>query len=132
MKRLITGLILPLAVLSLSGSSLASASTQSVSASKAKMVIRIGAASSPKYGAVFDAMKRDFERSGVELQYTLYQDYLQLNDALLKREVDIAWNTPMAHARAVILTKGHAVGLVARDIDIQYAAQIIVRKDSGI
>lgn len=94
--------------------------------------LRVGAASSPKYGAVFDAMKRDFERQGQPFEFTLYMNYHKLVEALLKHEVDIAWNTPMAHARAMALTGGKVVGPIARDVDIQYAAQVVVRKDSGI
>lgn len=96
------------------------------------MMIKMGAASSPKYGSVFDAMTRDFERSGQPFEFTLYQNYYQLIDAFLSGEVDIAWNTPLAHARAVVLTNDDVIGPIARDVDIQYTTHLIVRKDSGI
>lgn len=95
-------------------------------------VVRMGAATSPKYGAVFDAMKRDFERQGHAFEYTLYQDYFDLGDAFFDGEVDIAWNTPQGHARAVLRSNGQVLGPIARDVDIQYTAQVVVRKDSGI
>lgn len=92
----------------------------------------MGAATSPKYGAVFDAMKRDFERQGHEFDYTLYMDYFDLGDAFMRRDVDIAWNTPQGHARAVLRTNDQALGPIARDVDIQYTCQVVVRKGSGI
>lgn len=94
--------------------------------------IRLGAATSPKYGAVFDAMKRDFERQGHRFEYTLYMDYFALGDAFMARDVDIAWNTPQGHARSVLRTNGQVKGPIARDVDIQYTCQIVVRKGSGI
>jgi len=95
-------------------------------------MIRMGAATSPKYGAVFDAMKRDFERQGYEFDYTLYMDYFDLGDAFMRRDVDIAWNTPQGHARAVLRTNDQVGGPIARDVDIQYTCQVVVRKGSGI
>lgn len=95
-------------------------------------MIRLGAATSPKYGAVFDAMKRDFERQGHEFEYTLYMDYFDLGDAFVRRDVDIAWNTPQGHARAVVRTNDQVLGPIARDVDIQYTCQVVVRKGSGI
>ncbi|MCO5166020.1 MAG: phosphate/phosphite/phosphonate ABC transporter substrate-binding protein [Planctomycetes bacterium] len=95
-------------------------------------VVRMGAATSPKYGAVFDAMKRDFERQGHAFEYTLYQDYFDLGDAFFDGEVDVAWNTPQGHARAVLRSGGRVLGPIARDVDIQYTAHVVVRKDSGI
>ncbi len=50
---------------------------------------------------------------------TLFPDHLALVNALLKREVDIAWNTPMAHT-------------VTCDIDIQHATKIVARRSSDI
>lgn len=97
-----------------------------------QMTIKMGAASSPKYGSVFDAMTRDFERAGQPFEFTLYQNYYQLVDAFMNGEVDIAWNTPIAHARLVKLTNGQVDGPIARDVDIKYTTQLIVRKDSGI
>lgn len=121
-----------LAALTLSACDSGSSGSDGSTSSSQQKTIRLGAASSPKYGAVFDAMKRDFERHGQPFEYTLYMDYHKLIDALLTGEVDIAWNTPMAHARAMILTDGKVLGPIARDVDIQYSAEIIVRKDSGI
>lgn len=103
-----------------------------VTAAPVTTVVRMGAATSPKYGAVFDAMKRDFERQGHAFEYTLYQDYFDLGDAFFDGEVDIAWNTPQGHARAVLRSNGQVLGPIARDVDIQYTAHVVVRKDSGI
>ncbi len=109
-----------------------SSSGSGVAAAPVTSVVRMGAATSPKYGAVFDAMKRDFERQGHAFEYTLYQDYFDLGDAFFDGEVDIAWNTPQGHARAVLRSNGQVLGPIARDVDIQYTAQVVVRKDSGI
>lgn len=95
-------------------------------------VIRMGAASSPKYHAVFDAMKRDFLRQGHEFEFTLYQDFYDAGEGFFDGEVDITWNGPIGHARAILRSNGQVLSPIARDVDIQYTSHVVVRKDSGI
>lgn len=95
-------------------------------------VIRVGAASSPKYHAVFDAMGRDFLRQGHEFEFTLYNDFLDLGEGFFGDEVDVAWNGPIGHGRALVRSNGQVLSPIARDVDIQYTSHVVVRKDSGI
>ena len=48
------------------------------------------------------------------------------------RQVDIAWNTPLAHARFHLLSDGKSRTLVMRNVDCNCRCLLIARTDSGI
>src|SRR5438309_1068782 len=67
---------------------------------KDRPAIRIGAvAYSPDAVTVFEGIRRHFGRNGMDVDYVLYSNYDALVEALHKGHVDVAWNTPLAHAR---------------------------------
>jgi len=53
-------------------------------------------------------------------------------DALKNGHVDIAWNTPLAHARYHLSCDGKSQTLVMRDVDCKFRCKLLVRKESGI
>lgn len=98
-----------------------------------RAVLRIGAvAYAPSAVTVFDNMRRYFARAGMPMDYVLYSNYDALVDALRKGQVDIAWNTPLAHARYHLLSDGRSQTLVMRDVDCDFRSVLLVRKESGI
>jgi phosphonate transport system substrate-binding protein len=101
--------------------------------SKDQPVIRIGAvAYSPDAVTVFQGIQRHFGRSGVPVDYVLYSNYDALVDALHKGQVDVAWNTPLAHAKYHLRVGNASRTLVMRDVDCGFRSKLIVRQDSGI
>ena len=63
-------------------------------------VLRIGAvAYSPDAVTIFEGIRRHCGRHGLPVDYVLYSNYDALVEALHAGHVDIAWNTPLAHAR---------------------------------
>ena len=95
--------------------------------------IRIGAvAYSPGVVTVFEDLRRYFDRNGLRTDYTLYSNYDSLVEALEQGNVDIAWNTPLAHARYQRLCGNTGQTLVMRDVDCGFRSKLIVRKDAGI
>src|SRR5262249_23918241 len=58
--------------------------------------------------------------------------YDALVDALRKGQVDVAWNTPLAHAKYHRLAGNASKTLVMRDVDCNYRSKLIVRADAGI
>jgi phosphonate transport system substrate-binding protein len=96
-------------------------------------VIRIGAvAYAPSAVTVFDAMRRYFDRHGLPVDYVLYSNYDALVKALDKGQVDIAWNTPLAHARYHVRAGNASQTLVMRDVDCNFRSMLIVRADANI
>src|SRR5262245_8987598 len=61
-------------------------------------VLRIGAvAYSPDSVTIFRGMRHYFAKNGMPMEYVLYSTYDELGDALEKKQVDIAWNSPQGH-----------------------------------
>ena len=83
-----------------------------------KAAIRLGAvAYAPSSVTVFEGIRRYFSRHGVTVDYVLYSNYDALIDALEKKQVDIAWNTPLAHAQYHRKAGNASQTLVMRDVD---------------
>src|SRR5262249_9892735 len=61
----------------------------------------------------------------------LYSNYDALNKALYDGRLDLAWNTPLAHAKFTKEAHG-SQALVMRDTDVNYRVKLVVRKDAGI
>ncbi len=96
-------------------------------------VLRIGAvAYAPSAVTVFEDVRRYFAKTDLPVDYVLYSNYDALVDALHRGHVDIAWNTPLAHARYHLLSGGQSQTLVMRDVDCDFRCVLLVRKESGI
>jgi ABC-type phosphate/phosphonate transport system substrate-binding protein len=96
-------------------------------------VLRIGAvAYAPSAVTVFENFRRYFAKTDLPVDYVLYSNYDSLVEALKHGQVDIAWNTPLAHARYHLSCEGKSQTLVMRDVDCQFRCKLVVRKESGI
>ena len=89
-------------------------------------VLRIGAvAYAPSAVTVFENLRRYFAKSDLPVDYVLYSNYDALVDALRDGHVDIAWNTPLAHARYHLLGNGQSlVTLVMCDVFLTSLLQV--------
>jgi ABC-type phosphate/phosphonate transport system substrate-binding protein len=95
--------------------------------------VRIGAvAYAPGVVTVFNGIKQYLNKNGFAADYVLYSNYDALVAALKKGEVDIAWNTPLAHAKYHVASGGKSKTLVMRDVDRGVRAVVVARVDSGI
>src|SRR5271166_2544623 len=84
-------------------------------------VVRIGAvAYAPSAVTVFENVRRYFANHGMPVDYVLYSNYDALVEALHKGQVDIAWNTPLAHAQYHLLAGNASQALVMRDVDCDF------------
>jgi phosphonate transport system substrate-binding protein len=98
-----------------------------------KSVVRIGAvAYSPSTVIVFNNLRQYLDRHEFQSDYVLYSNYDALVAALERNEVDIAWNTPLAHARYHVRKGGSSKTLVMRDVDCNVRSVLVARADSGI
>jgi ABC-type phosphate/phosphonate transport system substrate-binding protein len=95
--------------------------------------IRIGAvAYSPDVVTVFQGLTSYLNKNGLQSDYVLYSNYDSLVRALDHREVDIAWNTPLAHAKFHVQNRCNSQTLVMRDVDFNVRSVLVVRTDSPI
>jgi ABC-type phosphate/phosphonate transport system substrate-binding protein len=96
-------------------------------------VIRIGAvAYSPAAVTIFEDIRRYFGRNGMPVDYVLYSNYDALTEAMLNKQVDIAWNTPLAHAQYHRKAGNASQALVMRDVDCNFRSVLVVRADANV
>lgn len=86
----------------------------------------------PKVVTIWEIIKKYFEEARVPMDYVFYSNYESLVEALVKRHVDIAWNSPLAWVRSQMLTNGTCKALAMRDTDQNLTSKIYTRVDTGI
>lgn len=92
-------------------------------------MISVGAvAYHPRIVTIWERFREYFAEAGVPTDYVLYSNYERLVDALLDREVDIAWNTNTAYVAAEKRIGGDARLLGMRDVDAEFRTVIAVRR----
>jgi len=95
--------------------------------------LRIGAvAYAPSAVTIFEDIRRYCDKNGLAVDYVLYSNYDALVEALHEGRVDVAWNTPLAHARYHRLAGNASKTLVMRDVDCGFRSKLIARADAGI
>jgi phosphate/phosphite/phosphonate ABC transporter binding protein len=95
-------------------------------------LLKIGAvAYSPDSVTIFRALRHYFVKNQLPVEFVLYSTYDGLNEALAQGQVDLAWNSPLGHAK-FHLKAGASQALVMRDVDVGYRVKLVVRKDAGI
>lgn len=98
-----------------------------------RQVTRIGAvAYSPAAVTIFHGLTRYLNKNGLPSDYVLYSNYDSLVAALERGEVDIAWNTPLAHAKFHVRNQCSSQTLVMRDVDVGVRSILVAREDSKI
>jgi ABC-type phosphate/phosphonate transport system substrate-binding protein len=98
-----------------------------------RRVLRLGGvAYRPSAVTVWRGMRTYFARNNMPIEFTLYSTYDDLVKALHDGQVDIAWNSPLAHARYHLLAGGQSQTLVMRDVDCGCRCKLVVRKDASI
>jgi ABC-type phosphate/phosphonate transport system substrate-binding protein len=99
----------------------------------ARTVTRIGAvAYAPSAVTIFEGLTRYLNKRGLPADYVLYSNYDALVAALERGEVDIAWNTPLAHAKFHVQNQCSSQTLVMRDVDVGVRSVLIAREDSKV
>jgi ABC-type phosphate/phosphonate transport system substrate-binding protein len=95
--------------------------------------ILIGAvAYHPKAVSIWEAMRDYFRETGPAIDYILFSNYGRQVEALLARQIDIAWNTNVSWVRAQRATGGTCRAIAMRDVDARFFTVVVARSDSGI
>ena len=96
-------------------------------------MVRLGGAASPSYISVFRGLQAHFLRHGIELDWVLYSDYDALVEAFVRREIDLAWNAPLAYVKIKRRLQDHPCQVVAmRDVDVNFRTHFITHAGSNI
>lgn len=95
--------------------------------------ILVGAvAYDPKAVTIWEGIREHFRDQGVAMDFVLFSNYERQVESLLEGKIDVAWNTPLAHARVRRRTKNASISLGMRDSDRDFKARVLVRKGAGL
>jgi ABC-type phosphate/phosphonate transport system substrate-binding protein len=99
----------------------------------ADTTILVGAvAYDPKAVTIWEGIRDHFTEQGIALDFVLFSNYERQVESLLEGKIDVAWNTPLAHARIRRRTKNGSLSLGMRDSDRDFRAKIVARRGAGI
>src|SRR5262250_458364 len=96
-------------------------------------IILVGAvAYDPKAVTIWEGIREHFTDQGIAMDFVLFSNYERQVESLLQGHIDVAWNTPLAHARVRRRTKNVSISLGMRDSDRDFRAKIVARRAAGI
>ncbi len=95
--------------------------------------ILVGAvAYAPRVVPIWEGMRDYFRAVGPEIDYVLFSNYDRQVQALLSKQIDIAWNTNLAWVKVHHRTGGACRALALRDVDVEFTTLFVTRAGSGI
>lgn len=95
-------------------------------------MLRLGGAAYASYIVVFQGFKTHFQRHGIDLDWVLYSDWDGLVDAFVTREIDLAWNGPLAYVKIKRRLSDPCRVIAMRDVDVNCITHFITRTNSDI
>lgn len=95
--------------------------------------IKVGAVIyDPRVTVIWGIIADFFAEEGLAIECVFYKDYESQVDGLMDKEIDIAWNSPLAWLDAYLRTDGKCLMGSMRDTDRDRRSCFVVRRDSGI
>lgn len=95
-------------------------------------MLRLGGIASNAYLVGFPAIKEHFQRQGIDLDWVLYSSWDALVDAFVKKEIDLAWNGPLAYIKIKRRLSDPCQVVAMRDVDANLVTHFITQPNSGI
>ena len=95
-------------------------------------MIRLGGVASRTYLVAFPAIQKHFQKQGLELDWVLYSSWDALVDAFVRREVDLAWNGPLAYVKIKRRLNDPCQVVAMRDVDVNLVTDFITHPHSDI
>src|SRR5262249_55628608 len=95
-------------------------------------MLRLGGVASRTYLVAFPDIKEPIQQQGLELDWVVYSCWDALVEAFVRKEVDVAWNGPLAYVK-IKRRLGDPCQVVAmRDIDVNLMTAFITPPQSAI
>ena len=89
-------------------------------------------ASDPKGVTIWRTIREYLVANGLPADYALFSTYEAMDNALMRGEIDIAWNAPMAQAQTILQSGGACRVLAMRDTDKDVTTLLLVQAGSDI
>lgn len=97
------------------------------------MTLKVGAVLyDPKVSVIWEMIIEYFKENNLPIEAEFYKDYDKQVTALVNKEIDIAWNSPLAALDTHLRFDGKEKFSVMRDTDQDLQTYLVVRKDAGI
>jgi ABC-type phosphate/phosphonate transport system substrate-binding protein len=97
-----------------------------------KSILLGAVAYSPRAVTIWEGLRDYFRAAGPSIDYVLFSNYDRQVQALLARQIDIAWNTNLAWVKVHRRTQGACRALAMRDVDARFTTVVVARTDGGI
>ena len=85
----------------------------------------------PKVAVIWDIIQGFFEENGCSIDVVFYTNYELQVQALVKGDIDIAWNSPLAWLDSQRHSGGKCRAIAMRDSDQDRVTHIVVKKKDG-
>lgn len=95
-------------------------------------MIRLGGVASRTYLVAFPAIKKHFKKQGIDLDWVLYSSWDALVDAFVRKEVELAWNGPLAYLKIKKRLEKPCQVVAMRDVDVNLVTHFITQPHSDI
>ena len=95
-------------------------------------MLRLGGVASSSYLVGFPAIQEHFRRQGIYLDWVLYSHWDALVDAFVRREIDLAWNGPLAYVKIKRRLEEPCQVVAMRDVDVDLVTHFITQPSSDI
>ena len=86
----------------------------------------------PKVTVIWGIIAKFFEDENFPIEPIYYKDYKAQVDGLLAKEIDVAWNSPLAWLDTNIRTNGTSLNGSMRDTDRDRSSYLVVKVNNGI
>jgi len=86
----------------------------------------------PKVSVIWDIIRDYFEGQGCPIDVALYADYALQVEALLRGEIAIAWNSPLAWLAAQRRSGDRCRAIAMRDTDRDRVSHLVVRGEGEV
>src|SRR5215470_16698451 len=95
-------------------------------------MLRLGGVASRTYLVAFPAIQKHFQKQGLDLDWVLYSSWDALVEAFVRREVDVAWNGPLAYLKITRRLDDPCQVVAMRDIDVNLMTAFITHPQSAM
>ena len=95
-------------------------------------MLRLGGVASKNYLVGFPAISEHFKKEGIDLDWVLYSSWDALVDAFVSREIDLAWNGPLAYVKIKRRLNDPCQVVAMRDVDVDLVTHFITQTNSEI
>ena len=83
----------------------------------------------PRVTVIWELIEKFYKENGAEIEPIFFKDYKLQVDALINKDIDVAWNSPLAQLDARLRTdKKEKIGCM-RDTDRDRRTYLVVKKD---